>query len=324
MKNNIIAECSVSETAKLVEVVYKLLTRPLLCVVDGCDKVIGVITKKDIPEDFTSNANCIAGDICNKNFSYTTIDTVEKDSHILKERRVIPMLDDQSRLLFILYPSKTYADWKTAQAIELDYWREELRTNENHTKPLSNRTEFFRNRLRGYIGSDEAFNILLERSKDRKCMEMGGGGHGGYASVLAPLASQYTMIEPLADDYASLRQELKIDIPSMHTVSMEGECFFEEMKNSIDGVCIFQNALDHTPNWPFLLNNITSYLQKDALLYLWSDVYHLGQPNKAHFNITNSPNALIRLVENLGFEILHKRIYVPFENLCVTCVARKL
>jgi hypothetical protein len=88
-----------------------------------------------------------------------------------------------------------------------------------------------------------------------------------------------------------------------------GDVYIPELKDSIDGIIICQNALDHTPNWMFILSNIASYARGGGChLYLWTDIDHLFDPT-GHFNIAQNPTAMFRLVENIGFGLIYSRIF---------------
>jgi hypothetical protein len=135
----------------------------------------------------------------------------------------------------------------------------------------------------------------------------------------------------LANEYRKLRDELSINIPGLDGVEFfakPADTYIPELKDSVDGVIICQNALDHTPNWCFILSNISSYAKRGSYLYLWTDIQHPIANPVGHFSITPDPIQFSRLIETFGYDI----IYVGCNNyslihlrqsLYVCIVARK-
>jgi hypothetical protein len=74
----------------------------------------------------------------------------------------------------------------------------------------------------------------------------------------------------------------------------------------IDGAIVCRNMLDHTPKWPLVLSNISSYAMPGCRLLLWTDLDHKGEADEGHYDIGCSPADFKRLVENLGFQVLRE------------------
>lgn len=85
-----------------------------------------------------------------------------------------------------------------------------------------------------------------------------------------------------------------------------GDEYLPHYNNAIDGAIFCRNMLDHTPNWPFVLSNISTYAQSGCYLLLWTDISHHGVADKGHFEITEDADAFVRLVETLGFQVQYK------------------
>jgi hypothetical protein len=122
-----------------------------------------------------------------------------------------------------------------------------------------------------------------------------------------------------------MRNELDIEIENIEDIisySVPADCYIKELGNTVDGLIICQNALDHTPKWPFILNNISSYAARGCCFYLWTDIDHVST-NEGHFDIAQNPLKIFQMVENLGFNLIYQKVHVPFGNLNVCCVGVK-
>lgn len=188
---------TVTETAGVQEILEKLVLNKLICVVDSEERVVGIIVRKHL-EKILSCPNVIAADICNKNFIYTTLNTVESDSDKFWERDLIPLLDSENRLVTVLHRTPNYTEFKKAQAFEIDWWRKWVPTLSRHQIELSK--EALRKRLTDNLIPDDLQELLIEKSKGHRCIEIGAGAFCGYAGLFTE-SSCYTIIEPLANEY---------------------------------------------------------------------------------------------------------------------------
>jgi hypothetical protein len=64
--------------------------------------------------------------------------------------------------------------------------------------------------------------------------------------------------------------------------------------------------LDHTPNWPFVLSNISAYAMSGCHLLCWTDLYHRGSADEGHYDITPDKDSFRRLINQLGFRIIRE------------------
>jgi hypothetical protein len=74
----------------------------------------------------------------------------------------------------------------------------------------------------------------------------------------------------------------------------------------VDGAIVCRNMLDHTPRWPFVLSNISSYAMPGCKLLLWTDLDHEGEADAGHYDIGCKPEVFKRLLENLGFRVIRE------------------
>ena len=112
-----LSECTVTSNSSILDVLKKLntqneLSRQILFVIDDNDKVIGSLTDGDVRRalisDFTLDSKI--EDICNKNFErLQSIDEMNFDLNYFRNKKlkVIPILDDDSRLVNIIDLEKT-------------------------------------------------------------------------------------------------------------------------------------------------------------------------------------------------------------------------
>jgi hypothetical protein len=310
----------IDQRACFVEILRQLLDYEFLCVTDA-EKMIGVITKGDVDRYLRENIggkDITAADICNKAFAYTTLEKVDFDRDKLNRFKYLPLLDRDGKLLYILRSKSSAQEWESAQEYEIAYWRKWLSLKDN----ASYKYLFMPSHR--YIDDENITELLQKQSAGKVCLEIGAGGLYGFLPGLKR-ASKRIMIEPLADKYKDLRRELNIDLSDIEDVisyPVAADCYMQELEGSVDGLIICQNALDHTPNWPFILNNISSYAAKGCHFYLWTDIDHGGEV-EGHFNIAQNPLKMFQMIENLGFDLIYKKVQVPFGNLNICCVGVK-
>jgi hypothetical protein len=311
--------CCIDQVTRLTEILTRMLDNDCLCVLDG-EKMIGLITKGDIYrylQKYTCDSNITAKDMCNKNFAYTTLEEIDFDQDKLRRFKYLPLLDN-GKLLYVFRSKSSIQAWDAAQSYEISYWRTWLSEGGNASYKYLFEPSWT------YIDDENITRRVQEQSIGTVCLEIGAGGLYGFLPGLKQ-ASKRIIIEPLAEKYKDLRHELGIelgDIEDIISYSAAADSYIETLENAVDGLIICQNALDHTPNWPFILNNISSYAVKGCCFYLWTDIDHVST-NEGHFNITQNPLRIFQIVENLGFDLIYKKVHVPFGNLNVCCVGVK-
>ena len=158
-------------------------------------------------------------------------------------------------------------------------------------------------------------------------MEIGSGPFGVYLSTMQH-AKVRSLIEPLHKQYETLLKQYNLhnifeSIDNRFDVG--ADIYIPELKNSVDGIILCRNALDHTPNWSFVLSNISSYARSNCYLNIWTDIQHSLLQDEGHYNLTVNKDNFVRLVENLGFEIEFVSVNKPLErsNLFVEILALK-
>jgi hypothetical protein len=309
----------------------------LLCVVKD-KKLQGIITRGDLQRLFSSPppdiSSVTAFEVSNKGFSKLRLEDLENEVHRFFLRpnsriRCIPVVDAQDNLITVLSVDSFYANmnWNNSQVYEFDYW-------ENKEKELQDRIKNAQNRFGCKKKIENLFKIeacleddIMARIKDKTVLEIGCGPVCGYLPSLWH-AGKRIAIEPLMDKYEAFWNGVAgvgIDEIVSEKHSVGADVFIPELTGKIDGMTISRNALDHTPNWPFILSNISTYSATGSYLYLWTDIHHAKKPNAGHYNITPSASGLCRMIENLGYKLLDVKTNLPLqrENIFVQLVAVK-
>jgi hypothetical protein len=101
------------------------------------------------------------------------------------------------------------------------------------------------------------------------------------------------------------------------------EKLIEELIGQIDGALLVRNCLDHSPNWPFILNNACDYLSSGAYLLLWNDLMHGPGFESGHFDITDDVDSFRRLIRRFGFDVIVEYSDLDNPNLNWGCLARR-
>jgi hypothetical protein len=225
------------------------------------------------------------------------------------------VLDNDGKLEFVLSikSNDKATSWQDAQKWELAWWRDELKkkiTGKLH------RAEPTLDSVR--LDIDASARKLVKSSVvSRVCLEIGAGPICGYIPYIEG-AKKRVIIEPLAEEYDLLRKEINYEIPNLESVQFypcAADHMVEELRGAVDGLIICQNALDHTPNWYFILSNISAYAAKGCVFYLWSDIDHMTPVVAGHFNITSNPVKLFDMVENFGFDLVFKKYFARDSSL---------
>jgi hypothetical protein len=223
----------------------------------------------------------------------------------------IPIVDDNMKLLYVLN-RKTLGkidEFIESQKFEIAFW-----------KDLSEDTKFwnkyFEDTDLDLITSHKFSNVIKNSVYKKTTLEIGAGPWGGITIAL-PDTEKRIIIEPLAEKYFELLKQTSSNTEKFKNIeyySTQGENFIPELEQKIDGLIICQNCLDHTPEWYFLLSNLSSYAVKGCKFMLWTDIDHLCANPVGHYNITWNPENLFRLIENLGFKIEMKNIGIGSVN----------
>lgn len=159
--------------------------------------------------------------------------------------------------------------------------------------------------LREFFGdSTEAWQEFVEHIRGKRCLDIG-------PCVMSPLAAwdvagQRHVVEPL---YPKIHEW---QIQNLGASAFEelvchdqaAEQGIEELYGAVDGAILCRNMLDHTPQWPFVLQQISAYSAVGCRLLLWTDLHHHGTEDIGHYDITSDVDAFRRLVSQFGFRIL--------------------
>ena len=283
----------------------------------GQKRVAGVITPASLRRA-GGDSNVRVSDIMNRNFQYTTIEHLDRD---VKELSVsfMPVVDDNMNLLFVVYRESCHL-WNDAQVYELNWWRDHVfkKLKVEELKPYS------------FDLPEEYSSMIREKVADghNTCIELGAGGLLGFMRDV-PSTNKRIIIEPLCEHYAELRKQCGVtfrDEESIIYYPNGADTFICDLKESAD-VIFTRNAIDHTPEWPFILGNIAEYARKGCLLYIANYIDYHKEKKEGHFNITYNPEKYLRLIRQLGFEIIWHGYWAdpgPRAETWVSCFARKI
>jgi hypothetical protein len=152
-------------------------------------------------------------------------------------------------------------------------------------------------------GSELLWKAFVTEVSAKTCMDIG-------PCVFSPLAcwdmcSTRIAIEPLGTQISAW-QSAHLGSSTFDDLILEpcgADVFLPKYENKIDGAIFCRNMLDHTPNWPFVLDNISRYARSGSSLLLWCDIFHHGLADAGHFEITEDEAAFKRLIESFGFAI---------------------
>lgn len=194
-----------------------------------------------------------------------------------------------------------------------------VESKKNHTYTLN--IEFYMNE---FFNNDVAnYNAYAKHIENKNCLEIG-------PSVVSTLCTAWWtknnfIIEPLLDQIMEYqRHDLGFSLFDDTTnFAKAANIHIPELDGSIDGAIICRNCLDHTPEWFFILNNISSYAKPGALFLFWSDLYHNLGVDEGHYNITKDVEEFKRLLYNFGFKIQHQYSIPNRDTVNFGCIAVK-
>lgn len=177
-------------------------------------------------------------------------------------------------------------------------------------------SEFFKD-------DDNLLRQFIDYTTGKICLEIGPS--------VGPLISSFWwtkrnyIIEPLLDKIVASQKELLGYTIFDQTInySQPAEKIIIELIGQIDGVVVCRNCLDHSPQWPFILNNIASYAQSGTYLLLWNDLFHLNGTDDGHYDMTQDIDGFKRLLNNVGFKIEREYDILGRDTINYGCVARK-
>jgi len=322
------------------ELLHKLpfLGNNIFCVMDE-KKLLGIISRGDVLRFLEKSSNIDyksinAYEVANKTFVKFRIDHMENDINTFLKSSYsinithVPVVDNHDNLLTIISVNALDAgmSWRKSQKYELAWW-----TNRDGLKAeIEKLNRIFLSKEEHEIIwpsiSRQANDAIIQNIHNKNVLEIGCGPRYGYLPYFW-YAKERIAIEPLLDEYSGFWNDNK-DISEIinKKYALGADVFIPELLQKIDGAVICKNSLDHTPNWPFVLSNISHYAAKDSYLYLWTDIQHAVKPNEGHYNINTNPNSLYRFIESIGFQIFEARTNAPLEqpNLFIELVAKKI
>jgi hypothetical protein len=134
------------------------------------------------------------------------------------------------------------------------------------------------------------------------------------------------VIEPLVEDVIALQKKLFgfSLFDGMKCFNSPAEKTIDSLINRIDGVIYCRNCIDHSPDWPFILVNISKYAAKGCYLMLWNDLNHYGTADDGHYDITTDSTYFKSLIESLGFKIINEYVDDQRSSLNYGCLAIKI
>lgn len=157
-----------------------------------------------------------------------------------------------------------------------------------------------------FSGQPSEWNGFLEHIKDKTCLEIG-------PCVLSPLVtwdvcSERHVIEPLVVPIEKWQREnLGFSLfEGLNNHAVGAEELISQIVGKVDGAIYCRNCIDHSPNWAFILSNISHYAAPGCRLMLWNDIDHRGVADEGHYDITTDVIAFKRLIQALGFEIVRE------------------
>lgn len=310
----------VNTTAKLQTVIEKLMPTEFLFCLDDKNIFHGLITRKDLYNYLCRaeiNTDARAKDVANHNCAIARLEQLDSDLTLLQKFNYLPVLNAEGQYMFYVHKNTAWANGQGAQEFEIDWWEKFFENNPIDEDQISLDHVFVQDK--GVISN------LIKKTHHGVCLEIGAGPLCGYLPSVKNAAKKI-IIEPLADQYAKLRQKLSLLIDGTDDIvyySQGADVYIPELKNTID-VIICQNMLDHTPAWPFILSNIAAYAKEGAYLYLSTDIDHHTEHEAGHYNLTYDPTKLFHMLDALGFTLHYKDCWNRNGgNTCVSVVGEK-
>lgn len=189
-----------------------------------------------------------------------------------------------------------FMDSEAFRKIHDDLVNGRLRVSEGNTNELMLQ-EFFDKSL-------DEWSAFVEHITGKTCLDVG-------PCAISPLgswdvASSRHIIEPLHEKIAAWQIENlgRSAFEGLTCHSQRAEQPVDALRGAVDGAILCRNMLDHTPQWPFVMQVISEYAQPGCRLLLWTDLDHRGTEDVGHYNITTDVGSFQRLVQSFGFRIV--------------------
>lgn len=154
-----------------------------------------------------------------------------------------------------------------------------------------------------FSGDREVWIKFIKQITGKRVMEIG-------PCLLARIAywdvaSERIAIEPLFDEVSKYQNEVygKNGFPGVEVWSSPAEKLIPELVGKIDGALYVRNCIDHSPNWPFILGNISRYLAAGGQLLIWNDLLHPESYRDGHYDICDDKELFRELIISFGFRI---------------------
>ena len=321
-KPNHDTEFLISNEALLCDVAERLNEFGYLVCIDFDDcSLVGTITWNDLFGTLRSGVDLrsiSAGDVANKKCFKATTENIDEVLQAFRKYRFIPVVDSNGIFKYILTNNANWLSWEYAQNFEIKWQMEFYKRIESSDVSFHD----FRNI---YIDDIETYRMVQSKTSGSIVLEIGAGPVCGFIQSITD-ASKRIIIEPLSKEYERLRESYRINVPGANDIQyydIGADRHIPELVNQVDLV-ICHNALDHTPEWPFVLGNIAAYTKTDGILYLFTDIDHNRVEPKGHYNITYNPEKLCQFISNIGFSIIYKSYWTRTTGKnCISIVAQK-
>lgn len=140
------------------------------------------------------------------------------------------------------------------------------------------------------------------------------------------LASERIAVEPLYNEISEYQNKVfgKNGFPNVHVYASPAEILIPELESKIDGALYVRNCLDHSPNWPFILGNISRYLTSGGYLLIWNDLLHPESYKDGHYDIGDNREMFRELIISFGFKIISELEFSDSPCLNYGCRAIKI
>jgi hypothetical protein len=140
------------------------------------------------------------------------------------------------------------------------------------------------------------------------------------------IASERIAVEPLYNEIFDYQNKTfgKNGFPNVRVYTSPAEELIPELVSKIDGALFVRNCIDHSPNWPFILGNISRYLSSGSYLLIWNDLLHPESYKEGHYDICDSKEMFRDLIISLGFKIISEWEFSDSPCLNYGCRAIKI
>jgi hypothetical protein len=175
-----------------------------------------------------------------------------------------------------------------------------------------------------FSGDKEVWNEFIRDITGKIVMEIG-------PCLLAKIAywdvaSERIAIEPLYSQISNYQNKTfgKNGFPGVKVFSSPAEELIPELIGKIDGAIFVRNCIDHSPNWAFILGNISRYLAPGGQLLIWNDLLHPDSYKDGHYDICDDKGMFRDILIAFGFQIISEWEFPESACLNYGCRAIKL